>query len=592
MGVIKDGSVSGVLPNNSNRAFAINYPGYPASVERAVETLGGNEGILKVRTNKSNKLELHFRPEDPYSHPAFGGHISCKNFLLKISKKKVKDVHHDSIYEHVIADSHRQNSSFSRLTEASAQNIQSDFETLSASPEVEARMQNGAQDQLSADIAAQVSEAYHFTGMVDYQHVLAVHADVAQRTKRKWVEGEPLLEKCGRMDVDQEDLMIFVPPLFTNDDPNQLGLSTKKDVSMRKKPERVFQLHSEIEMEPCLAIDFSIKDILLIPKKVDWEKSIPKNSDQWKWLMVLHELFNERPIWVKKSLTERLLDRGQNMENSMLKRLLYIASYYFSNGPFLKLRIRKGYDPRKDPESRIYQKTDFRVPPSLRSYCDTNMASGLTNKWKDICAFRVFPYNLQSTFQLCDLEDDYIQQEIRKPGSQESCHLVTGWFSSHAIRSFRYRVAQRFLSVYPEAGAETFLKTAIKNFEKSKRIHISVKVDEQKQANKGVLESEDKEPNDEVEYEEDEEDDNREEDMDADETSDLVDGVTNFPLPPGSYTNHENVSKDYLQELFGSFPYRAGGGDEMQAADPLDGGYEIFEQFSDDNYSDDDDEDY
>ncbi|KAL3820566.1 hypothetical protein ACJIZ3_006471 [Penstemon smallii] len=543
MGVIKDGLVSRVLPNNNNRAFAINYPGYPVSVERAVETLGGNEGILKVRTNKSNKLELHFRPEDPYSHPAFGGHMSCKKFLLKISKKKVKDVHHDSIYEHVIVDSHKQNSSFSRLTEASAQNIQSDFETLSASPEVEARMYNGAQDQLSADIVAQVSEAYHCTGMVDYQHVLAIYAD--------------------------HTLVVMIVPWQT--------LSTKKDVSMRKKPERVFQLHSEIEIEPCLAIDFSIKDILLIPKKVDREKSIPKNSDQWKWLMVLHELFYERPIWVKKSLTESLLDRGQNIENSLLKnlnatlsfkfkllislpisRLLYISLYYFSNGPFLKLRIRKGYDPRKDPESRIYQKTDFRVPPSLRSYCDINMGSGLTNNWKDICAFRVFPYNLQSTFQLCDLEDDYIQQEIRKPGCQESCHMSFSspvgnmWFSSHAIRSFRYRVAQRFLSVYPEAGVETFLKTAIKNFEKSKRIHISVKVDEQKQANKEVLESEYKEPNDEVEYEEDEdeEDDNREEDMDADETSDLVDGVTNFPLPPGSYTDHENVSKDYLQEFF------------------------------------------
>ncbi|GMP28711.1 hypothetical protein CsSME_00004145 [Camellia sinensis var. sinensis] len=27
---------------------------------------------FQARSLQSNKLELHFRPEDPYSHPAFG----------------------------------------------------------------------------------------------------------------------------------------------------------------------------------------------------------------------------------------------------------------------------------------------------------------------------------------------------------------------------------------------------------------------------------------------------------------------------------------------------------------------------------------
>lgn len=41
--------------------------------------------------SKNYKLELHFRPEDPYSHPAFGALRPCNNFLLKISKKKSCD---------------------------------------------------------------------------------------------------------------------------------------------------------------------------------------------------------------------------------------------------------------------------------------------------------------------------------------------------------------------------------------------------------------------------------------------------------------------------------------------------------------------
>ncbi|KAL0345957.1 UNVERIFIED_CONTAM: hypothetical protein Sradi_4427000, partial [Sesamum radiatum] len=216
--------------------------------------------------------------------------------------------------------------------------------------------------------------------------------------------------------------------------------------------------------------------------------------------------------------------------------------------------------------------------------------------WEDICAFRVFPDKTQISLQLFELKDDYIQQEIRKPTSQGSCSLQTGWFSSHVIDCLRLRVAQRFLSVYPESGAESLLKSVSHRFEKSKRMQLTVKDlkvhSEDKQADKEVLESEDKETNDEVEYEEDEEDeiedDNLGDDVDADEALDLVDDDRNFPLQD-SYTDNENISKDYLQDLFGSFPFGAAGGDEMQDTDLQDDGYQIYEQYSDGDYSDDED---
>ncbi|XLU49240.1 hypothetical protein S245_044054, partial [Arachis hypogaea] len=63
-------------------------------------------------------------------------------------------------------------------------------------------------------------------------------------------------------------------------------------------------------------------------------------------------LFDERPIWSKNALTERLLDIGLRFTHSKLRRLLSRISYYFFNGPFLRFWIKKGYDPRKDPDSR------------------------------------------------------------------------------------------------------------------------------------------------------------------------------------------------------------------------------------------------
>lgn len=36
-------------------------------------------------------------------------------------------------------------------------------------------------------------------------------------------------------------------------------------------------------------------------------------------------------------------------------RLLFRSAYYFGSGPFHRFWIRKGYDPRNDPESRMWE---------------------------------------------------------------------------------------------------------------------------------------------------------------------------------------------------------------------------------------------
>ncbi|TYK28875.1 general transcription factor 3C polypeptide 5-like isoform X1 [Cucumis melo var. makuwa] len=70
---------------------------------------------------------------------------------------------------------------------------------------------------LDFEMVARVPEAYHFEGMVDYQHVVAVHADATWRKKGNWAEmHEPRLGKGNNaVDVDKEDTMILVPPLFS-----------------------------------------------------------------------------------------------------------------------------------------------------------------------------------------------------------------------------------------------------------------------------------------------------------------------------------------------------------------------------------------
>lgn len=60
---------------------------------------------------------------------------------------------------------------------------------------------------------------------------------------------------------------------------------------------------------------------LQIPKRTNWEEYIPEGSDQWESQMAVSRLFDERPVWPKDSLTERLLDKGFNFSDHILRRL-------------------------------------------------------------------------------------------------------------------------------------------------------------------------------------------------------------------------------------------------------------------------------
>lgn len=103
----------------------------------------------QARSSQLNKLELHFRSEDPYSHPAFGELRLCNNLLLKISKKKCSNGLTAK------ASGELQECSTSGAT---------DSENPKQPPEVEVQRPEEEQANLCADIVSRVSEAYHFDG--------------------------------------------------------------------------------------------------------------------------------------------------------------------------------------------------------------------------------------------------------------------------------------------------------------------------------------------------------------------------------------------------------------------------------------------
>eukprot|EP00268_Persea_americana_P057617 TRINITY_DN6909_c1_g2_i9.p1 TRINITY_DN6909_c1_g2~~TRINITY_DN6909_c1_g2_i9.p1 ORF type:complete len:601 (+),score=127.53 TRINITY_DN6909_c1_g2_i9:334-2136(+) len=596
MGLITGGRISGFLPDLE--AFSVHYPGYPSSTSRAIETLGGTEGILKTRSSKSNYLELHFRPEDPYSHPAFGELRQCSSLLLKISKKKdaVTSENRQTPLSPEIPNLESVPGFSESRVEGQQLISESDLSIVSEGNNAKI-LEEESPVRLCAAIVARVPQAYYFEGMVDYQHVLAVHADVARKRKRQWTEVETHFEKGGLMDIDQEDLMFLVPPLFTSKDmPENLVLNPSVSLNSKLKQQAVVRQHWEMNIEPCLAIDFNIEEV---PKKINWEDNIPHGSPQWVRQMAISKLFEERPIWPRYSVHQRLIDDGVMVSDDQMKRLLFRMGYYFSTGPFGRFWIRKGYDPRKDPESRIYQRVDFRLPPCLRSYGGTE---GSNYAWKDICQFRAFPSKSFISLQFFELDDDYIQEEIRKPLRQMTFTRSTGWFSGDLFRTLMLRVSMRFLSIFPRSGAEALLQSVSERFEKCKTqqsIRRNLKSNEKENQHVGTGSSSHDSEVDQTSHIDMEaigdDDDEIEDDEDEEQFNEYQgEGDDGFPLQPCSYPIGENINQDYLQQIFGILPFPKDGTSGAnkgiaQDADASDGEYQIYEQDSDDYYDGNDD---
>ncbi|CAL5035222.1 unnamed protein product [Urochloa decumbens] len=500
-----DGAVSGTLP--ATEAFAVHYPGYPSSPARAARTLGGLPAIAKVRSSDPGaRLELRFRPEDPYCHPAFGESRATTGLVLRLSRRKG-----------------------------------------AAAPR--------------AEVVARVRTAYHFE------------------------------DKTGHQETDDGDVMMLVPPLFSvKDRPTKIALLPSSNAVSRTMHRGVVQERWELKVGPTLALPFNIQ---VVPEKINWEDHVRKNSVDWDWQMAVCKLFDERPVWPRQSLYERLQDDGVHVSQNQFKRLLFRAGYYFSTGPFGKFWIRRGYDPRKDPDSRIYQRIDFRVPPELRNLLRTKDSG--PQKWAEMCKLEVMPSQSFIFLQLFELKDDFIQEEIQKPSYQSMCSRFTGWFSKPMMKTLRLQVSIRFLSLLPSEEAKSLLRNAHELIERSKKQEALWRserskeddVDEEAPATHTGTEDQVGLNNSDSEDMDEEED---EEESDGYDSPPMAEGFRDFTLDD-SYALGQGFSNGYLEEVLRSFPLQDDGqnrsGDAPNDAGGSDGEFEIFEQPSGDDESSD-----
>ncbi|KAK5607720.1 hypothetical protein CRENBAI_013342, partial [Crenichthys baileyi] len=414
---------SSAVELRNNKLVCVEYPAVVTSVERMLETLGGEQAVAKTFSDPTKRLELRFRPQDPFCHSVCGNRLPSSNLLLRVRrrvrKKDPKDV------------------------------------------------------QMQMDIVGIIGTTYKFHGMADFQ-CLAVDS---QDGKNVSLYDKIIMRKAENQAFFERDVPYFLPPAIFSRLDSPVDYFYRADSIHRLTA----SLHSPFNKNliglnrarrPHNAIfvtftDPTVPDECLEAAQVNWGRQCLKEQDLQAEEKV-KKMFERRPIWSRNALKANL-----DIHPDKLKLLLPIYAYYMVTGPWRSLWVRLGYDPRKNAESKKYQLLDFRirvsskhgntlsnipvkakrstlsyslptmfnktVPPAA-SLMDIPTPEGpgtsrdpapITHQLKESAyIFRegMLPPHRQMFYQLCDLDVDSIKEVINQNTNEEQmCDERDGW---------------------------------------------------------------------------------------------------------------------------------------------------------------------
>ncbi|KAL2099541.1 hypothetical protein ACEWY4_003935 [Coilia grayii] len=409
------------LPDN--KLVCVEYPGIFSNVDKMLDTVGGERGVSKTYSDSMKRLELRFRPKDPYCHPVYGNRYPSTNLLLRI-RRRVRKGDREEV-------------------------------------------------QISMEILGVIETTYKFQAMADIQY-LAAHS----KPDKTWTSlyNKVILRQPEKKEFFDQNVPLFLPPPIFSRLDSSIDYYYRPDIQHKEgcgppvaSSENLIGLSRARRPHNAIFVPFEEKDVPSEPleaAKLNWKKVSIHASDK-RVEEEIRQLFERRPIWSRNAVKANI-----DVHPEKLKLLLPYVAYYMLTGPWRSLWVRFGYDPRKNPEAKIYQVLDFRVrcgmkhgyaagdmpvkakrsayhyslytsfnksgppPASLKDITEENLGSSRKPdepryKLKEsIYRFHegMLPPYRQMFYQLCDLEVDQIQSIIhRNDGKEEACDERDGW---------------------------------------------------------------------------------------------------------------------------------------------------------------------
>ncbi|NWI70125.1 TF3C5 factor, partial [Todus mexicanus] len=271
-----------------------------------------------IYADPAKRLELYFRPKDPYCHPVCANRFPTSTMLLKVRRRTKKKKQLD--------------------TEEQTQ------------PEV----------QFEMEILGIVTTIYKFQGMSDFQY-LAMHS--GPDGKQTSMYDKVLMLKPEKEEFFNRELPLYIPPPIFSRLDTPVDYFYRPDIQHREgynnpqvSGENLIGLSRARRPHNAIFVNFDDEEIPTKPLDAavqTWKKVCTNPVDK----KVEEELRKVREILeFSTNSTEETPPRCVCFCNH-----LPLCVFMQLTGPWRSLWVRFGYDPRKHPEAKIYQVLDFRI---------------------------------------------------------------------------------------------------------------------------------------------------------------------------------------------------------------------------------------
>ncbi|OII72456.1 uncharacterized protein cubi_00451 [Cryptosporidium ubiquitum] len=379
----------------------VEIPGKVENLDNAIFALGGMEGI-EESINTKTSIKLLFCREDPYNRPICSDFMKRTGILLR--KLKYSD---GKIEWRVIGDV----SLVHQFTQMA------DFYFIPPP---------GFRDKKT--IHEEINEEIVGTPFIPP----AVFSKVTHPVSIKWTSTNGNFDKSTNTNNITTSLAQDTVGSLVS---GSQGEPRDNDVEMMDATEeQEEQIKSEGQQYWNVVFKYSDSTVPSMPLKISTSINLDKQA-----LNTLRELFKEQPLWLRPVIESKI----SSEISSWKKKLLFTqVCYNISDGPWRACLCRLGYDPRNDPESRIYQTLDFR-DPYLRKVLKEKRIGINVKAEEDLgetvldWQFKVPPKRGSQLYQLSNIEDNHIKKIIKEAVPLESCTRESGWFKKSVIDQIR-----------------------------------------------------------------------------------------------------------------------------------------------------------
>lgn len=155
-------------------------------------------------------------------------------------------------------------------------------------------------------------------------------------------------------------------------------------------------------------------------------------------IQLLRQLLEERPIWTRRAINNRLIGPGREW-SSVAKHVYQYAGYMFRSGPWRDAIVKFGVDPRSDPKYRIYQtmlyQIDEKEVEDMELPDPGGRKSGRKSKNRLSHLFDGKTAALDGkVWQVCDVVDPLLKSLLDTDNLRDECHV--GPFHPKLLRIF------------------------------------------------------------------------------------------------------------------------------------------------------------